>query len=169
VAKSALLACLAGLTALPAAAGDPHCWERDGRCMAVTVNGQKPVKLDKKTKKMLAAMDSAFDHRDECRYELATPLRGKLEVLADRSSDAGPYFGEALRPEVMIVPLSDVALETHQEVGLAQGVQVSGSTPSTARNVLEGDRLPPGPYFLVISLWGKKNWDRMTLFVRVAE
>jgi hypothetical protein len=35
--------------------------------------------------------------------------------------------------------------------------------------VLVGNKLPPGPYLLVVTLRGEENWDRMTLFVRVAE
>lgn len=165
----AALVCLAALAAVPAAAVDMHCVDRDGRCMAVSVNGQRPVKLAKATKKMLAGMPSARDYLYDARYELSAPVRGELAVEADRSADSKDWFGEHRGFEVMVVPLADVELKTHQQLGAAQGVQVEGETPLTVENVLEGHRLPPGPYFLLVTLRGDANWDRMTLFMRVEE
>lgn len=162
----------AALCALPAAAGDMHCLDRDGRCMAVTVNGQKAVKLDKATKKLLAGIKGNSELRynvSQARYQVPTPIRGDLDVTADRSADSKDWFGDNRQFEVMVVPLADVELKTHQELGTASGVSIEGSAPLTVANVLEGRRLPPGPYLLIVRLTGDGNWDRMTLYVRVAE
>lgn len=162
----------AALCALPAAAVDMHCVDRDGRCMAVTINGQKAVKLDKATKKLLAGVKGNIllrHHVSEARYQIPTPIRGDLDVKADRSADSKDWFGENRIFEVMVVPLADVALKSHQQVGTADGVSIGGAAPLTLENVLESKRLPPGPYLLVVSLNGDSNWDRMTLYVQVAE
>lgn len=156
----------------PAAAVDMHCVDRDGRCMAVTVNGQKAVKLDKATKTLLAAMKGGVELRynlSQTRYQVPAPIRGDLDVKADRGADSKGWFGDNRQFEVMVVPLADVELKTHQQVGTASGVSIEGSAPLTVENVLEGKRLPPGPYLLIVRLSGDENWDRMTLYVQVAE
>lgn len=171
VRLSLCAALLALLPAAGAAALDMRCVQRDGRCMAVTVNGQKAVKIGKATKKQLAGMNlrgaELRHHVSETRYELTGPVRGALDVQADRSADSKDWFGEGRSFEVMVVPLSDVELKTREQVGRAEGVSAGGSAPLTIESVLESDRLPPGPYLLVVRLSGDENWDRMTLFVRV--
>jgi len=172
VTHTSLALLVVALAATSAAAVDMHCVDRDGRCMAVTVNGQTAVKLSKATKKALAAMDihGAEMRHDvkETRYEIAAPVRGELEVRADRSKDSKDWFGEKRTFQVMVVPLGDVQLKTHQQIGTAEGVSIGGSAPLTVENVLEGKQLPPGSYLLIVTLSGEDNWDRMTLFVRVA-
>jgi hypothetical protein len=164
---------LAVLLAGPAFAVDMRCVDRDGRCMAVTVNGVPAVKLSKATKKLLAATDvrgaEMRHYVGRTRYEVGTPVRGSLEVKADRSADSKGWFGDNRAFEVSVVPLSKVEIETRTEIGAAEGISVGGGTPLTVENVLVGNKLPPGPYLLVVTLRGEENWDRMTLFVRVAE
>jgi len=160
---------LAVLIAAPAAGVDMHCVDRDGRCMAVTINGQKPVKLSKSNKKMLAGLKQAREYFSDTRYEVPAPIKGELDVKADRSADSKDWFGDGRSFETMVVPLSDVELPTHQQLGTAANVQVEGAAPLTVENVLEGRQLPPGPYLLLVTLSGESNWDRMTLFVQVAE
>jgi hypothetical protein len=153
----------------PAGAVDMYCVDRDGRCMAVTVNGQKAVKLSKASKKALAGMKRAQEHLSDARYEVVQPIRGELDVKADRSERSKGWFGEDRQFEVMVVPLAEVTLRTHQQVSVADNVRVQGGAPLTVENVLEGNRLPPGPYLLLVTLRGDSNWDRMTLYVQVAE
>jgi hypothetical protein len=160
---------LALLIAAPAVAVDMHCVDRDGRCMAVMVNGQKAVKLSKSTKKIVAGMKRGQNYAMDARYEVPEPIRGALDVKADRSSDSKDWFGEGRVFEIMVVPLADVDLKTQQRLSTAEGVQISGAAPLTVENVLEGNRLPAGPYLLLVTLRGESNWDRMTLFVQVAE
>ena len=168
--RNGVLALLAAvLVAQPAAAVDMRCVDRDGRCMAVTVNGQKATKLSKANKKALATMKLARHHLNDARYEITAPIRGELDVKADRSTDSKDWFGDGRSFEVMVVPLAEVALQTRQQVGVAQNVRVQGGAPLTVENVLEGNRLPPGPYLLLVTLSGESNWDRMTLYVQVAE
>src|SRR5262245_18149572 len=88
---------LASAMALPASAGvDMRCVDRDGRCMQVTVNGQKAVKLSKATKKLLAGLivrGPELRHWvSEARYEVLAPVQGELDVDADRSADSKGWF-----------------------------------------------------------------------------
>ena len=167
--KNPIALLVAVLIAAPAAAVDMYCVDRDGRCMAVTINGQKPVKLSKSNKKMLAGMKSARHYLSDARYEVPAPIKGALDVKADRSERSRDWFGEDRDFEVMVVPLSDVELKTHQQLSTADNVQIGGAAPVTVENVLEGNRLPPGPYLLLVTLRGDSNWDRMTLLVQVTE
>jgi hypothetical protein len=150
------------------------CLERDGRCMAVSVNGQQAVKLSKRTKGLLKDLQpgapklTAYEMR-QSRYEVPLPIRGPLQVTADRSGDSGDWFGEGRTFETMVVPLDPVDLKTSQQIATADGVSVGGSAPLVVENVLEGNQLPPGRYLLIITLSGSGNWDRMTLYVTVGE
>jgi hypothetical protein len=165
------VAVLAGLLLLAAARAEAlsKCLERDGRCMAVTVNGQASVKLGKNTKQVLRQMENVSSYEvkyevKQARYELPAPIRGELDIKADRSKDSGDWFGGSLHFEAMVVPLDDVDLSTRQHVSTAQNVQVEGGAPLVAQEVLDQKRLPPGRYLLVVTLNGDSNWDRQTLY-----
>jgi hypothetical protein len=161
---------LAGLMAAGAPAWAlSKCLERDGRCMAVTVNGQAAQKLSKRTKTLLKGLESVSYMVRDTRYEVALPVAGALALQADRSKDSGDWFGEGRSFETMVVPLDQVDLTTREEVTTSNNVRVGGAAPLVMQNVIEGNRLPPGRYLLSITLSGSGNWDRMTLYVEVAE
>ena len=105
----------------------------------------------------------------QTRYEVPLPIRGPLEITADRSADSGDWFGEGRSFETMVVPLDQVDLKTRRELTTADGVRVGGAAPVVAQDVIESNRLPPGRYLLIITLSGRGNWDRMTLYVEVTE
>jgi hypothetical protein len=162
------------MAATASEAGMSKCLERDGRCMAVTVNGQQVVKLSKRTKGVLKDMEAAVSYVDgndmrETRYEIPVAIRGALEVTADRSADSGDWFGDKRSFETTVVPLDQVDLKTSQQLATVEGVTVGGGSPLVIENVLAGNRLPPGRYLLVIDLHGMSNWDRMKLYVQVEE
>lgn len=174
----ALAACVLATAGLLAPAAPARamskCLERDGRCMAVTVNGQTAVKLSKRTKAILKDLQAAVSYVEghemrETRYEVPLPIRGPLEVTADRSADSGDWFGEGRSFDAKVVPLDQVDLESTRQVAAAEGVKVDGAAPLVVQNVLASNRLPPGRYLLVIDLRGRGNWDRMTLYVQVEE
>ena len=150
-------------------AGMSKCLSREGQCMAVTVNGQKSVKLGKQTKKLMRDLRHVSHEVEFTRYELAAPTRGELDIKADRSADSGDWFGEARRFEALVVPLGEVDLETHQELTTADNVRVEGAAPVVVERVLDQKRLPPGRYLLIVTLTGDSNWDRQTLFFEVVE
>lgn len=173
-----LAACAAATVGLLASAAPGRamskCLERDGRCMAVTVNGQAAVKLSKRTKAMLKDMAAAVsyvegDDMRQTRYEVPLPIRGPLVVTADRSADSGDWFGEGRSVRTLVRPLDQVDLKSTRQVATAEGVTVAGSAPLVLQDVLADDRLPPGRYVLIIDLNGHGNWDRMTLYVQVEE
>jgi hypothetical protein len=168
------LVALGLLVAAADAGAMSKCLERDGRCMAVTVNGQTAVKLSKRTKTLLKGLQSEADREvryelGEARYEAPLPIRGPLAVTAERSSDSGDWFGEGRTFETMVMALDQVDLRTSQRLSTVDNVSVGGGSPLVVENVLEGNRLPPGRYLLTITLSGKGNWDRMTLYVQVED
>jgi hypothetical protein len=164
-----------GVLAVTAEAGAmSKCLERDGRCMTVTVNGQAVVKLSKRTKAMLKDMQAAVSYVDgddmrQTRYEVPLPIRGPLQVTADRSPDSGDWFGEGRTVRTLVRPLEQVDLKSRQQIAAAEGVTVAGAAPLVVENVLADNQLPPGRYVLIIDLNGRGNWDRMTLYVQVEE
>lgn len=176
--SSALAVCVAATAGLLASAvpgrAMSKCLERDGRCMAVTVNGQKAVKVSKRTKGLLKDMAAAVSYVEghemrETRYEIPLPIRGPVEITADRSADSGDWFGDGRAFDTKVVPLDQVDLQSTQQVAAADGVSVGGAAPLVVQNVLAGNRLPPARYVFVIDLRGRGNWDRMYLYVQVEE
>ena len=150
------------------------CLERDGRCMTVTVNGQTVVKLSKRTKALLKDMQAAVsyvegDDMRQTRYEVPLPIRGPLQVAADRSADSGDWFGEGRTVRTLVRPLDQVDLKSSRQIAAAEGVSVAGAAPLVVQDVLADNQLPPGRYVLIIDLNGRGNWDRMTLYLQVEE
>jgi len=166
------LACAALIAATAARAGEkyPKCFDasREGDCVAVTVNGQRSVKLTKSTRKMLKALGALEWGGDTTKYEVPEPVRGDLEVDADWLPEAVQYFGAGPEVRVMVMPLDGQELDTQPQLSADSSVQIGGSAVVTQSNVIQGNRLPPGKYLLSVRLSGN-NWDRQTLFVQVVE
>jgi hypothetical protein len=162
------------LLAAAAQAGEtyPKCFDasRDGHCAVVSVNGQRTVRLARKTKKMLEQKGALSPGGGETRYEVPQPVRGDLEVRVDWIPEAAGYFGAPPQVTIHVFPLEGQSLETRQEVSAATSVSAGGSAPLTVSDVVQGNRLPPGQYVLAIRVYGsQRNWDRQTLFLHVAD
>jgi hypothetical protein len=153
-------------------AGDfPKCFSADrvGHCIEVTVNGQRSTKISKKVKKALEDL-GALDYRgEEIRYELATPLRGDLDVRANFTPESAAYFGPAPEMEVMVVPLDGQSLDTSRMTSSDPTVRVGGGALVRSEDVVTGRRLPPGRYLFAVRMRGSSNWDRQVLYFEVAE
>jgi hypothetical protein len=161
----------AGAPAAHAADKEPRCFKDpfEGHCVAVTVNGQRSVRISKKTKNALKDLGVSRPS-GETLYEVASPVRGALELDADWLPEAVAYFGPQPEVSVAVFPLDGQSLDTRPELSTAPSVQAGGSAVVTQADVIEGNRLPPGRYVLAIRVYGsKKSWDRQTLFVQVAE
>jgi hypothetical protein len=161
------------MTAAVARADDfPKCFEaaRDGHCVAVSVNGQKTVRLTRKTKKMLKELGALSPGGGDTRYEVPLPIRGALELQADWLPEAVAYFGARPEVSVHVFPLEGQSLDTRPELSADSSVQAGGSAVVTQADVIQGNRLPPGKYVLTVRVHGsKQNWDRQTLFVQIGE
>ena len=171
--KSAALVVGALLVApAPARAVNMKCIDRDGRCIEVTVNGQKNVKLSKPTRKLMLELERAAPREvshwvRDVRYELPAPIQGELQVTAEQTTKAGDWFGEDRQAEVRVIPLDDVDLQARAEITTADSVRVGGAAPLVQRHVLEQNTLPAGRYLLAVTLRGRDNWDRQVLYFTV--
>ena len=172
--KIAGLGTLLLMTAAVAHADDkfPKCFDasRDGHCVAVSVNGQKTVRLTKKTKKVLESLGGLKPGGGDTRYEVPQPIRGALDLQADWLPEAVAYFGAPPEVSIHVLPLEGQDLETRPELSTAPSVRAGGSAVVTRADVIQSDRLPPGKYVLTVTVSGaKQNWDRQTLFVQVVD
>lgn len=150
----------------------PKCFDasRDGHCIAVSVNGQRTVKLAKKTKKMLEGMGALSAGGGETHYELLQPVRGDLAVSVDWLPEAAAFFGSPPEVSIHVYPLDGQDLVTRPEISSASSVSVGGAAPLTVADVIQGNRLPPGRYLLAARVSGARtNWDCQTLYLQVAE
>ena len=150
----------------------PKCFEasRDGRCVAVLVNGQPTVRLTRNTKKMLEPLGGLKTLGTETKYEVPHPIRGALELRADWLPEAVAYFGAQPEVSIHVLPLEGQRLDTQAELSTASSVRAGGSAVVTRADVVKGNRLPPGKYVLTVRVHGsKRNWDRQTLYVQVVE
>jgi hypothetical protein len=150
----------------------PKCFDasRDGHCVAVSVNGQKTVRLTKKTKKMLEALGGLSPGGGDTRYEVPQPIRGELDLRAEWLPDAVGYFGAPPEVTIHVLPLEGQELETRPALSTAPSVRAGASAVVTQADVVQSNTLPPGKYVLTVRVSGAKaNWDRQTLFVQVVE
>jgi len=150
----------------------PKCFNasREGHCSAVQVNGQRTVRLTKKTKKMLEPLGGLKFGQFETRYEVLQPVRGALALHADWIPEAVAYFGAPPEVSVLVRPLEGQNLETRPELSTASSVRAGGSAVVTQADVVQGNRLPPGKYLVQIRLSGsKQNWEQQTLFIQVVD
>ncbi len=152
-----------------AQAKDPRCFPREGRCVAVTVNGQPALPLTRAKKKVLKSLEEISHYVDDTRYEVPEPIRGELEVAASLAKGAASQLGEGGQVEVQIVILSEVEIETREQLVAEPSVRIGGQAAVGAGHFLEDNRLPPGQYLLRVKLRGPDNWDRQTVFFTVEE
>ena len=142
----------------------------EGHCVAVTVNGQRTVRIDKKTKKMLKERGALSPSGDETRYQVPQPVRGPLQIHADWLPEAVAWFGAEPGVDVLVFPLDGQDLDTRPELSTDSSVQIGGSAVVTHSDVIQGNQLPPGKYLLVIRVSGtRRGWDRQTLFLEIAK
>ena len=172
--KIAGLGTLVLFTAAAAPAADklPNCFKDmyEGHCVAADVNGQKTVRLSKKTKKMLKERGTSELGNCEVLYEVPSPVRGGLEMRFAWLPEAVGYFGTGAETQINVFPLDGQSLETRSEISTASSVRAGGSAVVTQAEVIEGNRLPPGRYVLTARVSGsRRGWDCHKFVVEVAE
>jgi hypothetical protein len=175
--KIAGLGTLVLFTAAAAPAADklPNCFKDsfEGHCVAADVNGQKTVRLTKKTKKLLKEFNEQGSRpfgNCSAHYEVPSPVRGGLDLRFGWLPEAVGYFGPGAEALVHVYPLEGQSLDTRTEISTASSVRAGGSAVVTQADVIEGNRLPPGRYVLTARVSGsKRGWDCHGFVVQVAE
>jgi hypothetical protein len=172
--KIAGLGALVLFTAAAAHADDksPRCFKEmyEGHCVAAEVNGQKTVRLSKKTKKLLKERGTSNLGNCEIRYEVPSPIRGDLDMRFAWLPEAVAYFGADAGVSVHVFPLEGQSLVTRPELSTNPSVRVGGSQVVTRADVIDSNRLPPGKYVLTARVSGsRRGWDCHKFVVEVAE
>jgi hypothetical protein len=170
--KLAGLGTLVLFTSAAAQAGEklPKCFKEmyEGHCVAADVNGQKTVRMTKKTKKLLEAGGSLNYGNCDVRYEVPSPIRGDLDLSFAWLPEAVGHFGAGAESLVHVYPLEGQSLDTRTELSTAQSVRAGGSAVVTQADVIESNRLPPGKYVLTARVSGsRRGWDCHGFFVQV--
>jgi len=175
--RSATLATLVLFTAVAARAAEklPNCFKDsfEGHCVTADVNGQKTVRMTKKTKKLLKEFDAQGSRpfgNCSAHYEVPSPIRGGLELRFAWLPEAVAHFGPGAEALVHVYPLEGQSLDTRPELSTAQSVQAGGSSVVTQADVIDSNRLPPGKYVLTARVSGsRRGWDCHGFVVQVAE
>ena len=150
----------------------PRCFKDmyGGHCVAAEVNGQKTVRLTKKTRKFLKERGTSGLGNCEVEYEVPSPVRGDLEMSFAWLPEATGYFGPDAETSVHVFPLDGQSLDTRPELSTAPSVRSGGSAVITQADVIEDNRLPPGKYVLTARVSGsKRGWDCHKFVLEVAE
>lgn len=175
--KIATLATLVLFSAAAAPAGEklPNCFKDsyEGHCVTADVNGQKTVRMTKKTKKLLKEFDARGSRpfgNCSAHYEVPSPIRGGLELRFAWLPEAVAHFGPGAEALVHVYPLEGQSLDTRPELSTAQSVRAGGSSVVTQSDVIDSNRLPPGKYVLTARVSGsRRGWDCHGFVVQVAE
>lgn len=149
------------------AAAKSKCFPRVGKCIVVSVNGQSAVPLAKKDRKQLAPY-AAVSGVDDVETWLPQPVHGAVEVSAAVARGGEEWFGSDPGWQASVVPLEDVSLEVSRSTEVESSVRIGGDAVKTESLELESNVLPPGAYLLRVTMRGSANWDRATVFFRVA-
>ncbi len=172
IAALGTLTLLAVAAAAHAADKPPRCFKDmyGGHCVAAEVNGQKTVRLSRKTKKFLKERGTSGLGNCEVEYEVPTPVRGDLEMSFAWLPEATGYFGPDAETSVHVFALDGQSLDTRPEISAAPSVRSHGSAVVTQADVIEGNRLPPGRYVLTARVSGsRQGWDCHKFVLEVAE
>ena len=149
------------------AVGKSKCFPREGHCIAVAVNGQAAVKLTKKDRRGLEPY-SERRYVGDVETWIPEPIRGELDVSGRFVAGSEEWFGAGPGFEAAVVALDDVSLDVSRSLDTADSVRIGGEAVVVERLDLEDNRLPPGAYLLRVTIRGADNWDRATVFFRVA-
>jgi hypothetical protein len=166
---------LLAAAAAPAAEKTPSCFKDafEGHCVAADVNGQRTVRLTKKTKKLLKEFNERGSRpfgNCSAHYEVPAPVRGGLDLRFGWLPEAVGYFGSGAESLVHVYPLEGQDLDTRPELSTASSVRAGGSAVVTKADVVQSNRLPPGRYVLTARVSGsKRGWDCHGFVVEVAE
>ena len=175
--RIATLATLVLFTAAAAHAAEklPNCFKDsyEGHCVTAEVNGQKTVRMTKKTKKLLKEFDALGSRpfgNCSAHYEVPSPIRGGLDLRFAWLPEAVAHFGAGAEALVHVYPLEGQSLDTRPELSTAQSVRAGGSSVVTQADVIDSNRLPPGKYVLTARVSGSRlGWDCHGFVVQVAE
>ena len=172
IAGAGTLALLTIAAAAPADDKPPKCFKDlyGGHCVAAEVNGQRTVRLTRKTKKFLKERGTSGLGNCEVEYEVPSPVRGDLEMSFAWLPEATGYFGPDAETSVHVFPLDGQSLNTRRELSTASSVRAGGSAAITQADVIEDNRLPPGRYVFTARVSGsRRGWDCHKFVVEVAE
>ncbi len=175
--KIAGLGALVLFTAAPVHAAErlPKCFKQmyEGHCVAADVNGQKTVRMSKKTRKLLKEFDARGSRpfgNCSAHYEVPAPIRGGLDLRFAWLPEAVGHFGPGAEALIHVYPLEGQSLDTHKEISTASSVRAGAGAVVTQADVIDSNRLPPGRYVLTARVSGsRRGWDCHGFFVQVAE
>ena len=176
--KTTALGTLVLFAAATAQAGEkfPKCFDDafEGHCVTAAVNGQKTVRMTKKTRKLLKEFDAQGSRpfgNCSAHYEVPLPVRGGLDLRFAWLPEAVGHFGEGAAESVVhVYPLEGQSLDTRPELSTAPSVRAGGAAVVTQADVIEGNRLPPGRYVLTARVSGsRRGWDCHGFVVQIAE
>jgi hypothetical protein len=116
----------------------PNCFKDsfEGHCVTADVNGQKTVRVTKKTKKLLKEFDALGSRpfgNCSAHYEVPSPIRGGLELRFAWLPEAVAHFGPGAEALVHVYPLEGQSLDTRPELSTAPSVKAGGSSVVAGR------------------------------------
>ena len=148
----------------------PPCIERNGSCFDAMINGQQAVALA--SPEVLKQFEDQLDAAgradlSDTKWQLAAPISGSIEVQVAVNKLGTDWFGTRGEVETLVRPLGDYEIKTLPTLKATPSVTVGGMPLATASNVIDENKLPPGDYIFIVTLWGSVNWDRKHIFAQV--
>jgi hypothetical protein len=142
------------------------CSGYSGDCFDAKI-GQVDV-IPLKSKKLLSQYEEVNFDVIDTKWQVLEPVSGKIDVqFSVAAPDQQKWIGDDPVMDVKIIPLDNQQIDTEIKLVHIDNVRINGRSSTAISRVLKTNEVPPGNYLYKVTLRGRNNWDRKTIFVTV--
>ena len=141
------------------------CVDRNGHCVAVTVDGKPTVAL---TDEKLAARVHAIKHGEDVCWQVTEPVSTQFRITAGMGGIVPKFIGTLELVHVNLYHLDDYDPKVDSRLDSLNGIAMRADGAPTGTWQLRSERpLPAGEYIAVFRLSGAGNWDRQAVLLKL--
>ena len=141
------------------------CVDRNGHCVAITVDGKSTVPLTDET---LAARVHAVKHGEDVCWQMTQPVSSQFRVTAGMGGIFPKFIGTLEQVQVNLYRLDDYDPKVDSRLDSINGIEMRADGAPTGTWQLHSPRpLPAGEYIAVFRVSGSGNWDRQAVLLKV--
>jgi len=144
---------------------DMICVNRNGHCVAVTVDGQVTVPL---ADEALAARVHAIKHGEDVCWQVVQPVSTKFRASAKAGGLNQKFLGPMESMKVNVYELADYDPKVDSRLDSLNGVELKADgNPDGTWQLTAEHPLPAGEYVVVFRIYGTGNWDRQAVLLKL--
>ena len=142
-----------------------ECVDRNGHCVAVTIDGKPTVPLTDET---IAARVHGIKHGEDVCWQLTQPVSTQFRVTAGMGGLYPKFIGTLEQVQVNLYRLEDYDPKVDSRLDSINGVDMRADGAPAGTWQLHSERpLPAGEYVAVFRVHGSGNWDRQAVLLKL--